>query len=187
MKIMECVPNFSEGRDAAKLKAIAEVLENCSGVRFIDYSGDTDHNRSVYTFLGEPGALLAAALAACGKALELIDMRHHQGVHPRLGAVDVVPFIPLADSPMQDAVDLAHRFGREFNERFAVPVYFYGAAALQPERRELADVRRGGYEGLRQKMMTPEGTPDVGNRQFNERAGATAVEPESRWLLSTLI
>jgi glutamate formiminotransferase / 5-formyltetrahydrofolate cyclo-ligase len=175
MKIIECVPNFSEGCDQEKLKAIAMVFESFPSVRLVDYSGDSDHNRSVFTFLGESDDVLNAALAASGKALELIDMRKQAGVHPRLGAVDVVPFIPLGKTKMRDAIDLAHTFGRKLNERFGVPVYFYGHAALIPERSELANVRRGGYEALSEKMVNLIDAPDVGQPKFNPRAGATAV------------
>jgi glutamate formiminotransferase len=175
MKIIECVPNFSEGCDQKKLKIIASVFESFPGVRLLDFSGDTDHNRSVYTFLGKPEDVLEAALAASGCALKLIDMRSQAGVHPRLGAVDVVPFIPLSTAKMKDAVDIAHQFGQQLSKRFGVPVYFYGEAALVPERNELANVRRGGYEALEKKMTIPEDAPDVGECLFNECAGATAV------------
>ncbi|MGV8057845.1 MAG: glutamate formimidoyltransferase [Smithellaceae bacterium] len=175
MKIIECVPNFSEGCNQKTIEAIARVFESFPGVRLVDFSGDTDHNRSVYTFLGKADDVLEAALAAAGLALELIDMRRQAGVHPRLGAVDVVPFIPLSTAKMKDAVDVAHRFGHQLYERFRVPVYFYGEAALVPERNELANVRRGGYEALEKKMSNPEDAPDVGKPLFNERSGATAV------------
>jgi glutamate formiminotransferase len=141
----------------------------------VDYSGDSDHNRSVFTFLGEPDDVLNAALAASGKVLELLDMRVQSGVHPRLGAVDVVPFIPLGKAKMEDAIDLAHNFGRKLNELFGVPVYYYGKAALIPERSELANVRYGGYEALSAKMASPADAPDVGEPIFNARTGATAV------------
>jgi glutamate formiminotransferase / 5-formyltetrahydrofolate cyclo-ligase len=175
MKIIECVPNFSEGCNQKNIMTIAKVFESFPDVRLVDYSSDTDHNRSVYTFLGGPDDVLEAALAACGKALELIDMCRQSGVHPRLGAVDVVPFIPLSTAKIKDAIDVAHRFGHLFYERFGVPVYFYGEAALDPRRRELADVRRGGYEALEQKMSIPQDAPDVGDPVFNTRAGATVV------------
>lgn len=175
MKIIECVPNFSEGCDQKKIKAIAEIFESFPGVRLVDFSGDADHNRSVYTFLGRADDVLEAALAAAGLALELIDMRKQSGVHPRLGAVDVVPFIPLSTSKMKDAIDVAHRFGEQLYEKFGVPVYFYGEAALVPGRNELANVRRGGYEALEKKMSIPEDAPDVGKPLFNARSGATAV------------
>lgn len=175
MKIIECVPNFSEGCDSDKIESIACVLKAFPNIRLIDYSGDSDHNRSVFTFLGKSEDVLEAALAASGKALELIDMRKQTGVHPRLGAVDVVPFIPLGKTKMVDAVDLAHLFGNQLYERFGVPAYFYGHAALIPERSELANVRRGGYEALAVKMSNPYDAPDAGKPVFNARAGATAV------------
>ncbi len=175
MKIIECVPNFSEGCDQAKMEKIAAVFASFPGVRLVDFSGDPDHNRSVFTFLGRADDVLAAALAAAGKALEVIDMRKQSGVHPRLGAVDVVPFIPLAEATMKDAVSLAHRFGQQFYERFDVPVYFYGAAALVPARAELPNVRQGGYEALEKKMTVLQDIPDVGVPLFNKRSGATAV------------
>jgi glutamate formiminotransferase / 5-formyltetrahydrofolate cyclo-ligase len=175
MKIIECVPNFSEGCDQNKIAAIARVCKSVSGVRLVDFSGDADHNRSVFTFLGKPDDVLKAAIVASGKALELIDMRQQHGVHPRLGAIDVVPFIPLARAKMKDAVDLAHLFGRQLYEKFGVPVYFYGDAAMIPGRSELATVRHGGYEALETKMLNPGDAPDVGNQKFNARTGATAV------------
>jgi glutamate formiminotransferase len=175
MKIIECVPNFSEGCDSKKIAAIARVFKSFPGVRLADFSGDADHNRSVFTFLGKPEDVLEAALAACGKALKLIDMREQAGVHPRLGAVDVVPFIPLGKAKMKDAVDLAHAFGQQLYERFNVPVYFYGHAAMVPGRKELADVRHGGYEALQSKMINPDDAPDVGKPEFNAQSGATVV------------
>jgi glutamate formiminotransferase len=175
MKIIECVPNFSEGCDQKKIAAIARVFKSFPGVRLVDFSSDVDHNRSVFTFLGKPKDVLEAALAASEKALELIDMRQQAGVHPRLGAIDVVPFIPLAKAKMKDAVDLAHLFGQQLYERFGVPVYFYGNAALIPGRGELAAVRHGGYEALETKMTILEDAPDVGNPKFNARSGATVV------------
>ena len=175
MKIIECVPNFSEGCDLDKIESIARVLKTFPNIRLIDYSGDSDHNRSVFTFLGKPEDVLEAALAASGKALELIDMRSQTGVHPRLGAVDVVPFIPLGRTKMEDAVNLAHLFGHQLYERFGVPAYFYGHAALIAERSDLANVRRGGYEALAEKMSNPDDAPDAGKPVFNPRAGATAV------------
>jgi len=175
MKIIECVPNFSEGRDSKKIAAIARVFKSFPSVRLADFSGDADHNRSVFTFLGKPEDVLEAALAACGTALKLIDMREQAGVHPRLGAVDVVPFIPLGKAKMKDAVDLAHAFGHQLYERFGVPVYFYGHAAMVPGRKELADVRHGGYEALQSKMINPDDAPDVGKPEFNAQFGATVV------------
>ncbi|HNY51666.1 MAG TPA: glutamate formimidoyltransferase [Smithella sp.] len=175
MKIVECVPNFSEGRDLQKISSIAAVFKSFPQIRLADFSADPDHNRSVFTFLGDPENMLEAALAACGKALELIDMREQTGAHPRLGAVDVVPFIPLGRTKMNDAVTVAHAFGQAFYERFGVPVYYYGFAARNDSRVALPDVRRGGYEGLKDKLVCAEECPDVGGQQWNARAGATVV------------
>lgn len=175
MKIIECVPNFSEGKDLKKLKAIAQAISAISGVKLLDIHKDPDHNRSVFTFIGAPDAVFEAAMDGCGKSVELIDMRDHSGIHPRIGAVDVVPFIPFGDAEMHDAVAVAQRFGHAFGERNRIPVYFYGEAALQGGRRELPDVRKGGYEGLSHKLNDPRWIPDAGPFVFNERSGATAV------------
>ena len=175
MKIIECVPNFSEGRDETVLSGITEALEAAGGVRIMDKSQDPDHNRSVVTFLGPPEAVVRAAGAACGKALERIDMRNHGGGHPRIGAVDVVPFIPVRGMTMGETVSLARGFGYAIGEKSRVPVFFYGKAALRPERQKLAFLRKGGYEGLRKRIGDPLWTPDAGPAAFNEKSGAMAV------------
>jgi glutamate formiminotransferase len=179
MKIIECVPNFSEGKDSQKLEAIAQAIFAISGVKLLDTHKDPDHNRSVFTFIGTPGAIFEAAMAVCGKAVEFIDMRTHTGIHPRIGAVDVVPFIPLGDAEMQDAVAVAQRFGRAFSEQYRVPVYFYGEAAMKPERKELPEVRKGGYEGFSKRLSDPLWAPCAGPCFFNEKSGATAVGARS--------
>ncbi len=173
-KLIECVPNISEGRDQRVLDAIAEAIRAVPGVRLADIHADPDHHRSVFTFLGPPEAVEAAALAMAVRALELIDMRQHRGVHPRIGAVDVVPFVPLEGMTFEEAVTTAHRFGRTLGERCGVPVFFYGEAALRPERRRLPDLRRGQYEGLGERLKDPSGRPDAGPTS-NPRSGATAV------------
>lgn len=175
MKIMECVPNFSEGRDGEKVNAIADSVLRVPGVKLLDFSMDWDHHRSVFTFIGSPENVLAGAMAACTKAVDVIDMRDHEGVHPRLGAVDVVPFVPLEGADMRDAVSLAHRFGREFARGNRIPVYFYGEAALHHGRKELSKIRRGGYEKLKEKIKDPRWQPDAGPSVFNDRSGATVV------------
>lgn len=175
MKILECVPNFSEGRDRKKIDAITDALQRVSGVRLLDICTDADHNRTVFTFIGSPDDIGRGAAAACDRALALIDMREQQGVHPRIGAVDVVPFIPLGNAVMADAVEAARRFGRAFAQRNGLPVYFYGEAALVEERRELPRIRRGGYEGLEKRMKEPQWVPDAGPAVLNARSGATAV------------
>lgn len=175
MKIIECIPNFSEGKDENKLRLIVEAASRVEGVEIIDFSMDTDHNRSVVTLIGTPQSAKQGALALCGKALELIDMRTHIGEHPRIGAVDVVPFVPLEDASMEDAVRTAHEFGYTFAEKYDVPVYFYEEAALRPERKNLPAIRRGQYENLKGKITDPEWIPDAGPAVFNPATGATAV------------
>ena len=175
MKILECVPNFSEGQNRHTIDAIADALQRVGGVRLLDICTDADHNRTVFTFIGSPDDIENGAAAVCDRALALIDMRAQRGVHPRIGAVDVVPFIPLKNAAMADAVEAARRFGRAFAQRNGLPVYFYGEAALVEERRELPRIRRGGYEALEKRMKDPAWAPDAGPAVLNERSGATAV------------
>jgi glutamate formiminotransferase len=175
MKILECIPNFSEGKSRDTLEHIVEALHPIDGVKILDYSMDPDHHRSVITFIGTPEDVERAAAAACDKAVELIDMQEHAGVHPRNGAVDVVPFVPIQDMDMSEAVEVAHRFGRAFAERNNVPVYFYAEAALNPARIRLPFLRTGGYEMLKEKIHDPLWIPDAGPVIFNPRSGATAV------------
>jgi glutamate formiminotransferase len=174
MKILQCVPNFSEGRDPGFPGELQVVLEQFP-VRVLDLSMDADHNRADCTFLGEPDAVEACATAVTSRALELIDMRRHTGAHPRMGAVDVVPFVPIRGMTMDEAVDVARRFGHAFAERHAVPVFFYEEACTSEARRNLADVRRGEYEGMAEKLGDPQWTVDAGPQTFNERSGVTAV------------
>ena len=173
--IIECVANVSEGRDARAIAALADAVRAVSGVRLADVHSDPDHHRSVFTILGHGADVEAAALALAEAALARIDMRAHQGLHPRLGALDVVPFVPLAGTAMSLAVEAAWRVGEAVAARHAIPVYFYGAAARRPERRELPDVRRGGYEGLRARLSTPSGAPDAGPARFDARVGAAVI------------
>jgi glutamate formiminotransferase len=175
MKIIECVPNISEGRDKKKIDSIVASLSGVEGAKLLDVCVDADHNRTVLTLIGRPEDVERGAGAICTRALSLIDMRTHKGVHPRIGAVDVVPFVPLRGASMKNAVDAAHRFGRAFGERNRIPVYFYGEAALDPRRRELPDVRKGEYEALRTHFENPRWIPDAGPAFFNPRGGATAV------------
>ena len=174
MKLMECVPNISEGRDLEKVERIVDAVRQAPGVTLLDYSSDPDHNRSVVTYLGEPQRVVEATLALCGRAYAEIDMTGHHGGHPRMGAVDVIPFIPLGELSTEEAVTYAHALGEAIGAG-GVPVYFYEDAALRPERRNLADIRRGEYEGLAQKMATPGWEPDAGPHEFNPRSGASVV------------
>jgi glutamate formiminotransferase / formiminotetrahydrofolate cyclodeaminase len=176
LKLIECVPNFSEGRRQEVINAIADAIRSTPGVTLLDVESNPDHNRSVISFVGEPGPVKQAALAASARAIELIDLTKHKGEHPRMGAVDVVPFVPLSGSTMDDCITLAKDFGREFAERLHVPVFLYEEAASIPERRNLADVRAGEFEGLRDKIgKDPAKKPDFGPEEIHSTAGATAV------------
>jgi glutamate formiminotransferase/formiminotetrahydrofolate cyclodeaminase len=173
-EILQCVPNFSQGRDPAFRRELELVLASFP-VQVLDLSQDADHNRADCTFLGAPAAVEACAAALCARALELIDMRTHTGSHPRMGAVDVVPFVPIRGVSMAEAVEIARRFGATFAERHGIPVFFYEEACTSEERRNLADVRRGEYEGMAAKLRLPEWTVDAGPQALNERSGVTAV------------
>jgi glutamate formiminotransferase len=175
-KIIECVPNFSEGRDAAKVDALVSAMSAVPGVAVLDREMDADHNRSVVTLAGEPEAVAEAALRGVSKALELIDLTRHQGAHPRLGATDVVPFVPVDGVTLEDCVALARRVGKEIWQRFRIPVYFYEAAAQRPDRVNLEDVRRGQFERVREEVLVnPDRAPDVGDPRLHPTAGATIV------------
>ena len=176
MRLVECVPNFSEGRRKDVIDSIANTIRTTPGVTLLDVESNADHNRSVITFLGEPGPVKEAALAAGRKAVELIDLNHHKGEHPRMGAVDVVPFVPVAEATMEDCVALARQFGKEFAEQLRVPVFLYEEAATTPDRRNLSDVRAGEFEGLRDRIgRDPSRKPDFGPEKIHPTAGATAV------------
>jgi glutamate formiminotransferase len=174
--LIECVPNFSEGRRPEVLEEIVRAIGQIDGVTLLDSSRDETHNRSVVTFAGAAESVVRAATAAVGRALELIDMQQHSGAHPRIGSVDVMPFVPLGHTRIEECVDLARRFGEQVAQRFDLPVYLYGDAALRPDRRRLADVRRGQYEGLRDAIATdPDRAPDFGPSRLHPRGGAIAV------------
>jgi glutamate formiminotransferase/formiminotetrahydrofolate cyclodeaminase len=175
-RLIECVPNFSEGRDAAKVEALIQAMSKVPGVWVLDHEMDADHNRSVITLAGEPEAVAEAALAGTGKAVELIDMNVHSGAHPRVGATDVVPFIPVEGVSLEDCVALARRVGQEIWKRFRIPVFYYEAAATRPDRVNLEDVRRGQFEGLREELKkNHDRQPDVGEPKLHPTAGVTAV------------
>jgi len=175
MKIVECVPNFSEGRRKDVIERIIDAVRGVEGVKVLDYSSDASHNRTVLTFVGEPMAVKEAAFRAAEKAAELIDMEQHQGEHPRIGATDVIPLIPISGVSMEECVELARDLGRDIGEKLGIPVYLYEEAATLPERKNLAHVRRGEYEGLKEAIKTPERQPDFGPAQMHPRAGAVAV------------
>ena len=167
-KIMECVPNFSEGRDLQKIDKIVAPFRGKQGVKLLDYSNDEDHNRLVVTVVGEPEPLRDAVLEAIGVAVELIDLNHHQGQHPRMGAVDVVPFIPIRNVTMEEAVALSKEVGKEVAKRYNLPVFLYEKSASAPHRENLAAVRKGEFEGMAEKIKQPEwhpaGTVAIGAR-----------------------
>lgn len=175
-RLIECVPNFSEGRDAGKVDAIVSAMSSVGGVYVLDREMDADHNRCVITLAGEPEAVAEAALRGVGKAMELIDLTKHTGAHPRVGATDVVPFIPIEGVTIEDCVALARRTGNEIWTRYRIPVFFYEAAAMRPERVNLENVRRGQFEGLREEMKrNPDRQPDVGEPKVHPTAGVTVV------------
>jgi len=175
-QLIECVPNFSEGRDAKKVDALVEAMRSVAGVYVLDREMDADHNRCVVTLAGEPGAVAEAALRGVGKALELIDLTKHSGAHPRLGATDVVPFIPIEGIAIEDCVLLAKKVGQEIWNRYKIPVYFYEAAAQRPERTNLENIRKGQFEGVREEVLkNPDRAPDVGEPRLHPTAGATVV------------
>lgn len=173
--LLECVPNVSEGRDPRVVEALAGAVRGVPGARLADVHADPDHHRSVLTFLGAPQAVEEAALALAAAVFARVDMRAHHGIHPRIGALDVLPFVPLRDLSMADAVAVARRVGERLGREHRVPVYFYGAAATRPERRAVRDIRRGEYEGLADKLADPAWRPDCGPATFDPRAGAAAV------------
>lgn len=170
-KVLLCEPNISEGRDLAIVEEVAAQVRSVPGVRLIDYSSDPDHNRSVFTYLGDPEDVLEATKRLAVKAFELIDMSQHHGSHPRQGAVDVAAFIPVRGVETAEAVEISRRFGR-FAGGLGVPVYYYEDAATRPERKSLPDIRKGEYEALADKLARPEWAPDEGPAVFNARSGA---------------
>ena len=174
MRLLECVPNISEGRDEKKIALISEEVKRIKGVKLLGVSSDKDHHRSVLTFIGEPDSIKDAALSMALKAIELIDMREHHGAHPRLGAVDVVPFVPIQGVEMKEAVEVARELGKELGKR-GVPVFYYEEAATCPDRKDLPSIRKGEYEGLKEKLNDPHWKPDEGPNLFNPKSGATVV------------
>lgn len=173
-KIIECVPNFSEGRRQDVIDAIADSISSVDNAHLLHVTSDHDHNRTVMTFAGSPQAVMTAAFNAIKIASELIDMRQHSGVHPRIGATDVVPFIPLDGATMQDCIEIARQLGQRVGEELGLPVYLYEQAALLPERRNLATIRLGQYEGLVGLIAQPDRQPDYGKAEMGS-AGAVTI------------
>ncbi len=175
-RLIECVPNFSEGRDLAKVNALVDAMSGVAGAWVLDRTSDADHNRSVITLAGKPEAVAKAAILGAGKAVELIDMTRQTGVHPRIGATDVIPFVPLEGISIEECVTLARHVGQELWDRYRIPVYFYESAATHPERVNLENVRKGQFEGLLEDALrNPDRSPDIGEPRLHPTAGATAV------------
>jgi glutamate formiminotransferase len=174
-KIVECVPNFSEGRNQKTIDAIGESIRRVHGVKLLSVEPDKDYHRTVVTFVGGPDEVKEAAFQATKTSSELIDMKQHKGEHPRIGATDVVPFVPVSGVSMEDCVRLANEYGKRVAEELHIPIYLYEEAARTPERRNLATVRKGEYEGLEQKLQDPAWQPDYGKPMFNPTSGATVT------------
>jgi len=174
-KIIECVPNFSEGRNLQKVEKIVNPFREKEGVKLLDYQKDKDHNRLVVTVVGEPVALNNALIEAIGVAVQVIDMRKHKGQHPRMGAVDVVPFIPVQNVTMTEAVDISKTVAREVSEKYKLPVFLYEASASLPARQNLTSIRKGQFEKMAEKIKQPEWKPDFGGEEIHPTAGVTAI------------
>ncbi|SHJ76476.1 glutamate formiminotransferase [Geosporobacter subterraneus DSM 17957] len=174
-KIVQCVPNYSEGRDLDKIEKIVSPFRGKEGVKLLNYEADKDYNRVVVTVIGEPEAVKNAVVESIGVAAEVIDMTKHEGQHSRMGATDVVPFIPIRNMSMTEAIELAKETGKAIAEKYNIPVFLYEKAASKPERENLADVRKGQFEGMPEKLKNPEWHPDFGEAKIHETAGVTAV------------
>ena len=175
MRLVECVPNFSEGRNSKNIEKILAPFRKQKGVKLLDYQTDEDHNRLVVTVVGEPPALKTAVIAAMGSAIEAIDMNSHQGQHPRMGAIDVVPFIPIRNISMKDTIAFSKEVAQEAAQQYSLPIFLYERSASRPERQNLATIRKGQYEGMAEKIKQPEWKPDFGPAQIHPTAGVTAV------------
>ena len=173
--LIECVPNFSEGRNQEIIEAIVQPFRNRKGCVLVDYRADKDHNRLVVSLVGQPDPIQEALIEASVVAIEKIDLERHQGGHPRIGAIDVIPFIPIRNIDIKGCVDLAHTFGGRFYRTTRVPVYFYEEAALKPERRQLEAIRKGQFEILKKEVTKLERHPDVGEPKLHPTAGATVI------------
>ncbi len=174
-KIIECVPNFSEGRDPARMGKILDPFRTTKGVTLLDYQHDKDHNRMVVTAVGDPDALKAAVIQAVGVAVAHIDLTRHKGQHPRMGAVDVVPFIPIRNVTMTEAIDVSKDVAKKINKTYQVPVFLYEESQSNPARKNLADIRKGQFEGMAEKLKDPSWAPDVGKPEIHPTAGVVAI------------
>lgn len=174
-RLVECVPNFSEGNDTETIEAIAASISKIAGVKLLGVEPDKDYNRTVVTFVGEPQPVLEAAYQSTKVAVERIDMQHHKGEHPRIGAVDVLPFVPIAGVTMEECVRLANEYAKRAAHDFKLPIYLYEAAATKPERKNLANIRKGEYESLPDKLKDTQWKPDYGPVEMNHKSGATVT------------
>ena len=174
-KIIECVPNFSEGRNPENIEKIVEPFRGKKDVKLLDYQTDEDHNRMVVTVVGEPNGLKAAVIEAIGCAIDVIDMRTHQGQHPRMGATDVVPFIPIKNVSVEEAVAFSKEVAKETSKKYSLPIYLYEKSASRQERQNLANIRKGQFEAMAEKIKQPEWKPDFGPQEIHPSAGVTAM------------
>lgn len=174
-EIIECVPNFSEGRNEETINAIAEAIKNTPECKLLNVEPDRDYNRVVVTFVGTKKGVLEGAINASIVASERIDMTRHKGEHPRIGAIDVVPFIPIKNATIEDCVEISKEYGKVISEKLNIPIYLYEYSATRPERKNLSDIRKGEYEGLPDKLMDPDWYPDFGKPEFNPKLGATVT------------
>lgn len=174
-RIVECIPNFSEGRDKAIIESIIDPVRNNKGIKLLDYSSDPDHNRTVVTFIGSPESVEEAIVDMAAAVYEKIDMRKHSGGHPRMGALDVVPFVPISNVTVDECIEMSKKVGKTIGEKFQIPVYLYEDSATKPERQNLAKIRKGQYEGFFEKIKDPAWTPDFGPCKMNEKGGCVAI------------
>ena len=174
-RLVQCVPNFSEGRNKEVVEKIVDEIRKVEGVKLLDYSMDKDHNRSVVTFVGEPEKVVEAAFNSTKVAAELIDMSKHTGGHPRMGATDVIPLIPISDVTVEECIEYSKQLGKRIGEELNIPVFLYEQSATAKHRENLADIRRGQYEGMKEKLKEEEWKPDYGPVELNVKAGVTAV------------
>lgn len=174
-QVIECVPNYSTGRDPEKLQKILDVFKDADNVKILDYSSDADHNRSVVTLIGTAEGLLDRVVKSVGVAAEVIDLRTHEGAHPRMGATDVVPFIPIKNATVEDCIALSKQVAEAIAEKFQIPCYLYEESATSKDRKNLATIRKGQFEGFAEKITQPEWKPDYGEAKVHPSAGVTAV------------
>lgn len=174
-KLIECVPNISEGRNKEIIEAVVDTVRQSAGVALLDYSSDPSHNRTVITFLGEPEAVKSAAISLATKAVELIDLNKHEGEHPRMGAVDVIPFIPIKEISKDEAIAISKEVGEIIAEKLGLPVFLYEDSASAPHRANLAKIRKGQFEGMAEKVLQDEWAPDFGGRKIHPTAGVVAI------------